>query len=484
LQEEADANLNVIQIGFRSASEKPANDADQRFSSEREMIHTSLSRTAHEFAMNGSKSHHRRSRVPGTLSIIKRRLLLSIATAGIALALGFALGRSFPSAATPVSVSTTASPAADPQLPATIALSPPKLANLQLQIEKAKAGPLVRAVSATGSVGYDERHLARIRPMARGRIEALDVTAGDRVVAGQGLAVLDNFDLSAAHSKVLSAEAALNQAKAQLAAANAAYDRATNLIRSGFVTQAELEARRAAAVTMEADLRTKEAQLRQYQEEEARLLPVRPAAVGAGSSSDQPGDSRGALVAPFAGVVDSVSVATGEIVDPATPIFTVSDLSTVWVQADVAARDLGAVKVGDAVEVKVSAFPSRVFSGRVTYIPDQIESATGMAKVRCEVPNPDGALRVNMFATVTILSPQGGDAVLAPSSSLQEINGQSVVFIPTGDRQFVWRAVHTGLVANGKTQITSGLAADTPVVGEGSYWLKATLMQSTIPDQG
>ena len=190
------------------------------------------------------------------------------------------------------------------------------------------------------------------------------------------------------------------------------------------------------------------------------------------------------MVAPFAGVVDSVSVATGEIVDPATPIFTVSDLSTVWVQADVAERDLGTVKVGDAVEVRVSAFPGRVFAGRVTYIPDQIESATGMAKVRCEVPNPDGALRVNMFATVTILSPQGGDAVLVPSSSLQEINGQSVVFIPTGDRQFAWRAVHTGLVANGKTQITSGLAADTPVVGEGSYWLKAALMQSTIPDQG
>lgn len=448
------------------------------------MIHTSLSRTAHVFAINWSGSHHRRSRVPRTLSIIKRRLLFSVATVGIALALGFALGRSSPSASTPVSVSTAAAPAADPQLPATIALSPPKLANLQLQIEKAKAGPLVRAVSATGSVGYDQLHLARIRPMARGRIEALDVTAGDRVVAGQRLAVLDNFELSAAHSKVLGAEAALNQAKAQLAAANAAYDRATNLIRSDLVTQAELVARRATAVTMEADLRTKEAQLRQYQEEEARLLPVRPAAASADSSNDQPGDSRGALFAPFAGVVDSVSVATGEIVDAATPIFTVSDLSTVWVQADVAERDLGAVKVGDAVEVKVSAFPGRVFAGRVTYIPDQIESATGMAKVRCEVPNPDGALRVNMFATVTILSPQGGDAVLAPSSSLQEINGQSVVFIPTGDRQFGWRAVHTGLVANGKTQITSGLAAGTPVVGEGSYWLKAALMQSTIPDQG
>jgi cobalt-zinc-cadmium efflux system membrane fusion protein len=416
---------------------------------------------------------------------VKRRLLLSVATVGIAVVAGFAAGRSVPSASIAVAVSAPSVAAADPQLPATIILSEPKLANMQLQIEEVKAGPLVRAVSATGSVGYDQLHLARVRPMARGRIEALDVNAGDRVVAGQRLAVLDNFDLSAAHSKAVSAEAALNQAKAQFATAGAAYDRATSLIRSGAVTQSELETRRATAASMEADVRTKEAELRQYQEEEARLLPVRPAAAGTGSSSDQPPlDSRGAIVAPFAGVIDSVSIAQGEIVDPATPIFTVSDLSTVWVQADVAERDLGAVKVGDAVEVRVSAFPGRVFAGRVTYIPDQIESATGMAKVRCEVPNLDGALRVNMFATVTILSPQDGDAVLVPSSSLQEVNKQSVVFVPTGDGQFAWRPVHAGLVANGKTQVTSGLAAGTPVVGEGSYWLKAALMQSTIPDQG
>ena len=449
------------------------------------MIHTSLSRTAHVFAINWSESDHRRSLLPGRLPIVKRRLLLSVATVGIAVAAGFAAGRSLPSASIAVPVSAPSAAAADPQLPATITLSEPKLANLQLQIEEAKAGPLVRAVSATGSVGYDQLHLARIRPMARGRIEALDVTAGDRVVAGQRLAVLDNFDLSAAHSKVLSAEAALNQAKAQLAAASAAYDRATNLIRSDLVTQAELEARRATVATMEADLRTKEARVAAVPRRRGTALARAPCRRGHRLvQRSAAADSRGAIVAPFAGVVDSVSVANGEIVDPATPIFTVSDLSTVWVQADVAERDLGAVKVGDAVEVRVSAFPGRVFAGRVTYIPDQIESATGMAKVRCEVPNPDGALRVNMFATVTILSPQGGDAVLVPSESLQEVNGQSVVFIPTGDRQFAWRAVHTGLVANGKTQITSGLAAGTPVVGEGSYWLKAALMQSTIPDQG
>jgi membrane fusion protein, heavy metal efflux system len=88
------------------------------------------------------------------------------------------------------------------------------------------------------------------------------------------------------------------------------------------------------------------------------------------------------------------------------------------------------VQVGDTVQLRVSAFPERVFAGRVTYISDQLEAMTGTAKVRCEVTNPDVALRVNMFATATIISPQGRDAVLVPSSAVQEINGQSVVFIP------------------------------------------------------
>jgi membrane fusion protein, heavy metal efflux system len=459
-------------------SEKPANDVGQRFLSERVKMVNALCHAQLTYL----RSILSRSGQP----MMSGRFLFGTAMAGIAAILVFAAGRSSSSPSDSVPMSVPAVATADAQLPAAIVLPESKLANLQLQIEEAKGGPLMRAVSATGSVGYDQLHLARIRPMARGRIEALVVSAGDRVVTGQRLAVLDNFELSAAHSKVLSAEAALNQAKAQLATVGAAYDRATSLIRSGAMTQSEFETRRAAAATTEADVRTKEAELRQYQQEEARLSPVRGSAgPGAASSADQAQlDSRGAIVAPFAGVVDSVSVANGEIVDPATPIFTVSDLSDVWVQADVAERDLGAVKMGDAVEVRVSAFPGRVFAGRVTYIPDQIESATGMAKVRCEVPNPDGALRVNMFATVAILSPQGGDAVLAPSESLQEVNGQNVVFVPTGHGDFAWRVVHTGLAANGHTQITSGLAAGTPVVTEGSYWLKAALMQSTIPDQG
>src|ERR1700719_2846157 len=127
------------------------------------MIHTSLSRTAHVFAINWSESDDRRSLLPGRSPTVKRRLLLSVATVGIAVVAGFAAGRSLPSASIAVPVSAPSVAATDPQLPATIVLSEPKLANMQLQIEEAKAGPLVRAVSVTGSVGYAPPQLARIR---------------------------------------------------------------------------------------------------------------------------------------------------------------------------------------------------------------------------------------------------------------------------------------------------------------------------------
>src|ERR1700737_4844973 len=120
------------------------------------MIHTSLSRTAHVFAINWSESDNRRSLLPGRLPIVKRRLLRSVATVAIAVAAGFAAGLCLPSAPIAMPVSAPSAVAADPELPATITLSEPKLANLQLQIGQAKAGPLGRAVSWTGSVGYDQ----------------------------------------------------------------------------------------------------------------------------------------------------------------------------------------------------------------------------------------------------------------------------------------------------------------------------------------
>jgi cobalt-zinc-cadmium efflux system membrane fusion protein len=419
-----------------------------------------------------------------------RRLPLLAGLVAVAAAGGFVVGQMRSSAAerpgpTQVAHGTTAP--AQPPLPASIDVSPQEMQNMQLHMVQTELRPLVRRVPATGVVGYNELRLARITPPARGRIEALEVVVGDPVRAGQRLALMDDFDLSQARSQVASAQAQLVQATAEASAAQAAVARAADLIRTGGMAESELERRRADAARTQAELRTRQAELQQWQDAEQRLMPTDSTGAdsgGAAAADQGPRDSQGAIIAPFSGVVDAVATSPGEIVDATNQIFTVADLSTVWVQAAVAEGDLGAVRVGDAVSIRIGAYPDRTFAGRVTYIADQIDPQTGTARIRCEVPNPDGALRVNMFANVVIASPLGRSAILVPSAALQTINDQSVVFIPTGSGHFAWRAVHAGLVSGNQTEITGGLAAGTTVVTDGSYWLKAALLRNTIPDEG
>ncbi len=412
----------------------------------------------------------------------QRRLLLSGGALIAAVLIGFYAGHSAHADAG-TGATQEADADASPTLPTTFSVSAGALPNMQLHYADAALRPLVREVPATGIVTYDALRLARIVPPARGRVEAIDAVVGEQVQAGQRLAVLDNFELSAARSGVASAAASVTQAQSELAAAAAALRRAEDLVRSGGMAQSELDMRRAAAAAAAANLRTQQVTLKQWQDQLAQLMPIAPGSAPATPGLPDPADSAGAIIAPFAGVVDSVALTTGQLVDPSQPVFTVANLSTVWVPLQVPENQIGAVQVGDPVAITIDAYPGRIFSGRVSYIADQVDPNTGTIMVRCIVPNQDSALRVNMFANGTIEAALGRQGVLVPSSALQDINGQEVVFSPTGRGQFTWHVVQPGLSTGGNTQIQSGIAPGTPIVTDGSYWLKTTLMQATIPDE-
>jgi membrane fusion protein, heavy metal efflux system len=412
----------------------------------------------------------------------RRHLLLSGGALIAAVAVGYTAGHT--SHAAPSAAPADQAAATDNALlPQTITVSAGALANMQLHYADAAMRPLVQNVPATGIVTYDELRLARIVPPARGRVESIEAVVGEHVQAGQRLAVLDNFDLSAARSGVASSQAAVEQAQAQLATANAALLRAKDLVRTGGMAQSELDMRRADAAGAQAKLRTEQASLQQGQDTLLRLMPISPNSAATTGDPD-PRASDGAIVTPFDGTVDSVALSTGQMVDPSQPVFTVADLSTVWVPLQVPENQIGPVQVGDTASITVDAYPGRTFMGRVAYIADKVDPNTGTVMVRCEVPNPDGALRVNMFANGTIAAPLNRSAVLVPSSALQDINGQTSVFSPTGNGHFAWHAVHPGLSTGGYTQILSGVSPGTPIVTDGSYWLKATLMQTAIPTEG
>jgi membrane fusion protein, heavy metal efflux system len=374
--------------------------------------------------------------------------------------------------------------AESPPTPDGVDVAPAALHNMDLHFATAQVQPLVRTVRTTGVIAFNELRMAQLSPPARGRIQSIEVAVGQPVRAGQRLALLDNYDLGETRSRIAAAQAALVQAKAEAAAAQAAYNRAGELVHIGGIAQSELERRRAEVARTDAATRTRQVELQQWQEMEQRQMPaglqtapgndIAPAVHG-------PVNSLGAVVAPFDGIIHSIGAVPGELVDTTRQLFSLADLSTVWVYVDVAERDLGAVKVGEDVSLSVVAYPGRVFAGRVAYIPDQIDPRSGTARVRCEVPNPDGALRANMFVTADIKSPLDRSGVMLPDAALQDIDGKPVVFTPGKPGHFDSHVVRLGLRSGGLTEIVGGVPANATVVTDGSFWVKAALMQSSIP---
>ena len=180
------------------------------------------------------------------------------------------------------------------------------------------------------------------------------------------------------------------------------------------------------------------------------------------------------------GVVTKFDVASGEVVEPERELFTIADLSTVWVLADVYEKDLARLPRSGDVDIRVDAYPDRVFRGSLTYVSDVIDPKTRTAKVRCVVANPDGLLKLDMFATVIIPTNERHQAVVVPVAAVQQIDNQPVVFVRKSESQFERRKVTVGQTAGGVVEILDGVRAGEEVVGDGSFYLKTALLRERI----
>jgi cobalt-zinc-cadmium efflux system membrane fusion protein len=145
------------------------------------------------------------------------------------------------------------------------------------------------------------------------------------------------------------------------------------------------------------------------------------------------------------------------------------------VQADVYEKDIAAIRQGQSVMMSIDAYPGETFTGRLTYVSDVLDPTTRAAKVRCEAPNADGRLKLEMFATIHIPTLMGRDAVMIPRAAVQQMDGQSVVFVRTGDGQFQKRGVRLGSSSDGWVEIVDGVKTGEPVVTDGVFILKSEL---------
>jgi cobalt-zinc-cadmium efflux system membrane fusion protein len=366
---------------------------------------------------------------------------------------------------------TAGAPSAAPAAADTGAVTMSALAqqNVGLADAVAEVRPIVRTVRATGIVGPDETRIVRMRPLSRGRLMRTEVELGSRVRAGQVLASYDNIEIGDLAGQLAIAQAGLAQARAEADTAHKAVERARELLAANATARADLERRQADDARAVAALRTQEAEIAKLNEKLRRF------GVAAGRAS-----TASPIQAPIDGVVIKIDVVPGEIVDVEREIFTIADLGTVWVQADILEKDLAAVRPGLDATVAVAAYPERRFAARVSYVADMLDPKTNTARVRCTLANPDGALKLNMFAGIDIAVPAGRVAVTVPPAALQAIDDKPVVFVRTGRETFERRDVRLGLEQRAWIEIADGVAAGETMVTTGSFQLKSILLRDRL----
>jgi cobalt-zinc-cadmium efflux system membrane fusion protein len=362
-----------------------------------------------------------------------------------------------------------------------LTLEPEAQKNIGLEKQQADARSVIEVLQVTGSVGPNETRMAHIRPLTQGRILEVSVTLGDKVRAGQTLAIYDNIELGELLGQYSVGQAALAKAAADAEAAQKSLERARNLVAMGAVAQAEVERRAAEFAGATAAINTQRAELARVEEKMHRYgLTDEDIREAMQTGREHREVSRTAVRAPLGGVITKYDLAQGEVVGTDRELFTISDLSTVWVQADVYEKDIAAVRKNLTVKVTVDAYPGEVFEGRVTYISDLLDPKTRTAKVRCEVANPSGRLKVDMFATISIPTPRGRTATMVPSAAVQQIDDQAVVFIVRSDKEFERRNVTVGVRDGEWVEIVTGLKPKETVVTTGSFDLKSLLLRGQI----
>jgi cobalt-zinc-cadmium efflux system membrane fusion protein len=372
----------------------------------------------------------------------------------------------------------TVKPRASPDL---VEISPESQKEVGIDVESAVFRNLRDTLAATGTVSEDPSQVAHIRPLARGLIEKSYIALGDRVSKGDPLVEYDNIELGLAIGEYFSAQAELQRSLTDLEVKKTILERGKEMLKVGAIARTAYDLREAEYRDAEARRDGARATVSKIVEQIYRFgwtdqdLKSLPARQGSGHSI-----SHTVLKAPFSGIITSYHASIGEVVEPSTELLAITDMSSLWVLADVFEKDLSHVETGKAVQVRVASYPGTVFHGRITYVADIIEPKTRTAKVRCVVDNKAGLLKLEMFATVEIPVDRINSVLSVPDSSIQQIEGRPVVFVKKSENEFEKRDVQTGVASGGYTEIQSGLKEGEKVASRGSFVVKAAFLRHLI----
>jgi membrane fusion protein, heavy metal efflux system len=330
-------------------------------------------------------------------------------------------------------------------------------------------------ISAPGVLALDEARTARVGSLQEGLVLETQALVGDRVRAGQLLASMHGHAVHDAWAGYRKANADRRRLQKALAYASDALSRAERLYAGKAISLQERQRAELEQVSAKEQVDMANAEVRRAIEELEHI----------GIRVD---DTKGEVVSetteqipvrsPIAGTVLDRLVTPGTTVTPGTGMFVVSDLSTLWAVAELDEAQLSKVQVGRPVEVRVAAYPAAMFSGTITFVADRVNPKTRRITVRATVPNRDGRLKPEMYATIALGESDGRTITVAPASAIQNVDGQSVVFAAENNGRFRVRHVTTGADTGQGVEIVDGLTLGDRLVTGGSFVLKSELLKT------
>jgi cobalt-zinc-cadmium efflux system membrane fusion protein len=319
-------------------------------------------------------------------------------------------------------------------------------------------------VSAVCEVQYNENALARITPLAPGIVRRVLVDVGSQVEAGEALVELHSAEIAAARTTFVTAAVDAELKRVAL-------EREQGLAAKKISSEMDLQKAAAAHRTAELTLSTTRQRLLNY-----GLTPREIARI------QETNDASATLFvrAPYTGTLVKRDAVVGEAVEPGTALFTLADLSTMWLSLSVPAEDAQLLKDGLRVEATVSGFSDLSARGELTWVSSSIDERSRMVRARAVVPNEARHLKAGMFGEAQILLSSSGPALNVPADAVQHFENQSYVFVKHEDDLYGLRRVIVARSTDDVFAVTAGLLPNESVVVEGAFTAMSEFLKSRL----
>jgi len=350
-----------------------------------------------------------------------------------------------------------AAPAESKEIEVTVPVE--SLDRMHLQFAKVTGGTMSIEIRVPGTVQPNAYREVHVTPIAGGVVTQVSAELGQSVKRGQPIVRVLSKDLAEAQTAFVGFEAEFDVEHKKL-------ERTQELVRIGAASREELE-------RVEADHRVHAAHVQEARQK-LLLLGLDEEQIGRLSAGQQV-STYISVPSPIDGIVTARSVNLGQVVGLGQDLFTVTDLSSVWIEGNLLEDDFGTVRAGSQATITTPAYVGRIYRGAADYIEPRVDPQTRTAKVRVTVENPGLALRMGMYVDMEFANVKAGNAVIVPKSAIQAVASGNVVYLPVElkEGRFLQRAVRIGEETGGGFHVLEGLAQGDTVVTEGSVLLRA-----------